>query len=249
MNREWRVLVVEDNIPNQKVALLFLKKLGYAADVAANGLEAVEAVRRVPYDLVLMDCQMPEMDGFEATVRIRQIEQPTKHTVIIAVTTLADVRNKCLAAGMDDYLQKPILQTQLKSIFEKWNSLPPRTTVLPLDPTLVDEERLRLICDGDAEGLQYLLGVFVTQTEIDLKALRGFVKDGPIKELHRVSHGIAGACETYGIPILVPPLRALEVMAKAGHVTDGAAELLELVETNFDRVRHCLRTYRLPVLP
>src|SRR5882672_830721 len=116
MSREWRILVVEDNIPNQKVTLLFLKRLGYAADVAVNGSEAVEAVRRVSYDLVLMDCQMPEMDGFEATAKIRQIEHPSKHTVIIAVTSLADAQNRCFVAGMDDYLHKPIIMKQLKSI-------------------------------------------------------------------------------------------------------------------------------------
>jgi len=164
---------------------------------------------------------MPGMDGYEATAGIRQIESPSKHTVIIALTTLTDVQDKCFAAGMDDYLRKPISLDQLKAILEKWNSSSLAKAVPILDPALVDEERLRLICDGDAEGLQYLLGVFVTQTEIDLKAMRAFAADRQLKELHRVSHGVAGACETYGVPVLVPPLRVLEAMAKAGLLTDA----------------------------
>jgi len=117
-SRGGRILVVEDSIVNQMVAVRLLKKLGYDADVAANGLEAIDAVERSSYHAVLMDCQMPEMDGFEATRRLREREQGQgKHLPIIAMTANAMTgdREICLEAGMDDYLSKPIDTKELAS--------------------------------------------------------------------------------------------------------------------------------------
>ena len=110
-----RVLVAEDNQVNRKVLLLQLGKLGYTADAVANGLEALEAIRKTPYDVVLMDCHMPEMNGSEATRAIRQLPGRTRQTRILAVTANADPdeKRKCLNAGMDDYLIKPIDLGQL----------------------------------------------------------------------------------------------------------------------------------------
>ena len=116
------VLVVEDNTVNQKIVLRMLSKLGYRADVAGNGNEAIAAVHRVPYDAVLMDCQMPEMDGFEATSRIRKNEAGApRHTPIIAMTAhaLKGDRERCLKSGMDDYLAKPVKLEALKEILER----------------------------------------------------------------------------------------------------------------------------------
>ena len=116
------LLLVEDNVVNQKVATRMLEKLGYRVDVAANGLQAVEALSRSQYDLVLMDCQMPEMDGYEATRRIRTEEGDHRHTPIIAMTaaaTKAD-ENKALAAGMDEFVTKPIAIEALAGIVERW---------------------------------------------------------------------------------------------------------------------------------
>ncbi len=119
-----RILLAEDNQVNQVVALALLKKLGYRADVAANGLEALDALSRIPYDLILMDCQMPQMDGFEATAAIRNpASKVLDHSVpIIAMTAnaLQGDHDRCIKAGMNDYLVKPVTQERLKKIIGKW---------------------------------------------------------------------------------------------------------------------------------
>ena len=116
-----RVLIAEDNAVNQRVAVYMLKKLGLRADVAADGREAVQLFEMLPYDLILMDCQMPEMDGYEASREIRRREPAGHHTVIIAMTAeaMAGAREDCLAAGMDDYIAKPVRLENLSVIVNK----------------------------------------------------------------------------------------------------------------------------------
>jgi CheY-like chemotaxis protein len=115
------ILLVEDNLVNQKVALRFLDRLGYRADAVANGLEAVRALQARPYDLVFMDLQMPEMDGFEAAREIRQTVPPERQPRIVALTAnaLQGDREACLAAGMDDYITKPIKLQDLAATIQR----------------------------------------------------------------------------------------------------------------------------------
>jgi len=117
-----RVLVAEDNVVNQKVAVRMLEKLGLRVDVAANGRETVRMFELLPYDLVFMDCQMPEMDGYEATQEIRRREEPGRHVAIIAMTAdaMAGCREQCLEAGMDDFITKPVAMEALFESLQRW---------------------------------------------------------------------------------------------------------------------------------
>jgi CheY-like chemotaxis protein len=121
--RGARILVAEDNPVNQVIAVKLLEKLGMRADAVASGKEALQAIQRVPYDLVLMDCQMPEMDGYEATLAIRSLlGEPLNLIPIVAMTANAmkGDEEKCLAAGMNDYIPKPVSAERLARALEKW---------------------------------------------------------------------------------------------------------------------------------
>ena len=122
------ILVAEDNRINQMVALGLLRKLGYAADVAPNGLAVLEAMKRHPYDIILMDCQMPELDGYETTRRIRATQQ-VHIPRIIAMTAhaLRGEEERCLEAGMDDYLSKPVHLETLRAMLERWRPDPTKS--------------------------------------------------------------------------------------------------------------------------
>jgi two-component system sensor histidine kinase/response regulator len=128
-----RILLAEDNTVNQKVALALLKKLGCSADAVGDGLEVLEALQRIPYTMIFMDCQMPEMDGLEATRLIRKRELDTGHACpwkspvyIVALTASAmqGDREKCLAVGMDDYVSKPMRLVELQAALERWQPAP-----------------------------------------------------------------------------------------------------------------------------
>ncbi len=136
-----RVLVAEDNVLNQKVAVRLLEKVGYQADVVVNGRLAVEAVRSNHYDLVLMDCQMPEMDGFAATAEIRRVEGKDRHTIIFALTANAMLgdRERCLEAGMDDYLSKPFDLAALQRAVDTW--------MVKDDPKPKQSEKMQALLD------------------------------------------------------------------------------------------------------
>jgi CheY-like chemotaxis protein len=131
-----RILIVEDNIINQQVALQLLARMGFEADVAVNGVEALAALRRTPYELVLMDCMMPQMDGYETTRRIREIERrraalgiarPEVHIIALTANTTPEDRARCLAVGMNAFVSKPLRPAELQQILEEWRRPIPTT--------------------------------------------------------------------------------------------------------------------------
>jgi two-component system, chemotaxis family, sensor kinase Cph1 len=124
MNSGIRILLVEDLQVNQNLILQMLKHLGYQADAVDNGLQALEQLSKQTYDIVLMDCQMPVLDGYEATRQLRQQDDPHRNVIIIGVTAHALIgdREKCLDAGMNDYLSKPIRMQDLRDLLHRWGT-------------------------------------------------------------------------------------------------------------------------------
>ncbi|MBU4129343.1 MAG: response regulator [Proteobacteria bacterium] len=142
-NGKFLLLLVEDNIINQKVAVGMLKKMGYRADIASDGIQALKALETKRYDLIFMDCQMPHMNGYEATRIIRDAASNIiDHTVpIVAITAnaMAGDRQECLDAGMNDYISKPFRPEALSEVLKKWLPFPPKTTIEPLSVLIVDD--------------------------------------------------------------------------------------------------------------
>ena len=197
------ILVAEDHPINQQVALLLLREFGFEAHIAENGNQVIERLKSSPYHLIFMDCQMPEVDGFEATRRLRSMEIFTgKHVPVIAMTAHAieGSREQCIAAGMDDYISKPVEPQMLKSIIDKW--LPASTTSGGAGDNHQerDDEKERpaelaidkLTKKMGASGAVKLLSMFVFETANDFRQLDDFVKSRNPQGVTRSAHTLRG---------------------------------------------------------
>jgi len=202
------VLIAEDNLVNQKVASHQLLKLGYRSDVVANGLEAVEALGRIRYDIVLMDCQMPEMDGFAATAEIRRIEGTGRHTPIIAMTAnaLAGDDKKCLDAGMDDYLSKPVKPELLHQKLLYWFAYTEDGRTLgqsgSAPGSVINKVTLsglrELQQPGDPDFVTELIDLYLESGSEQMGLLRTAVDGRNVGEVKRIAHQIKGSSGNIG---------------------------------------------------
>ncbi len=230
-----RILLAEDNIVNQQVALGQLRKLGYSADTVANGLEALEALQRISYDVVLMDCMMPELDGYGASAEIRRREAGGARAVhIIAMTANAmqGDRERCLAAGMNDYLSKPVRTAELQRALERWSEKSSAA-----EPP-VDMERLLEMASSDEE-VRDLVALYMKQAVEMLAGLRDAIDRGAAPEIRQLAHKLVGSSSTCGMSAIVPSLAELERMGAAGVVTGAMKVHVEAIG-QLDRVRRFL---------
>ncbi|MGW8322987.1 MAG: response regulator, partial [Thermodesulfobacteriota bacterium] len=249
--RRIRILVADDNVVNQKVALRILQKLGYRADAVANGQEAVTALETIPYDLVLMDVQMPDMNGFEATRLIRDSESRVlRHDIpIIAMTAhaLKGDREKCLEAGMNDYLSKPVTALALNEILEKSLAAGPSATLInpesgPRHAKPVHIPRIQAIADGDLAFEQDLIESYVSQTEQHLKALESSIHERNGKEREHWAHTIKGSSANAGAKEIQEIAHYVEQIGNGREPAEGI-ELLSDLRFEFERVRRFFRSY------
>jgi CheY-like chemotaxis protein/HPt (histidine-containing phosphotransfer) domain-containing protein len=270
-----RVLLCDDNIINQKVTLRLLQQMGYRADLAVNGLEALAAVDRQPYDLIFMDVMMPEMGGLEATRLIRERQKqasqfpnykPSITIVAMTASAMQGDREKCLAAGMDDYVAKPVRLEEIRTIVERWAAVAGRiepvemTTIgtesrpaadTPVQSSTadaspenapVDMSRLVDFTDGDQANLRELVTLYLEQTAQQVEQLEAAVQAGAAQDVRRLAHSCAGASATCGMRRLVPLLRELERQGFEGQLTN-ATQLSREVHEEFERVHQFLDAY------
>jgi CheY-like chemotaxis protein/HPt (histidine-containing phosphotransfer) domain-containing protein len=261
MSWQPRILVAEDNVVNQKVARRMLEKLGCRVDVVANGLEAVEAVLRCTYEGIFMDCQMPDMDGYEATAAIRQREaQREVHIPIIAMTAHAmqGDREQCLAAGMDDYVSKPVTADALLAVLRQWVQ-PARTQGVSVDPppelrasppvplqTLppaLDAEAFaalkELYQDANPRALRELLTQFIQDASTRVDTLRVAATTDDARGLALAAHGLKSSSAGVGALGMATLCQELEQRGRAGISLD-ALDVIEQLAAEFLRVRQGL---------
>jgi two-component system sensor histidine kinase/response regulator len=247
--RRVRILLAEDNEINQKVALGILKNFGYSADVVANGKDAVKAMRNVHYDVVLMDCQMPVMDGYDATREIRNLQSNVlNHNVpIIAMTAhvMKGDREKCLAAGMVDYISKPINPGKLLKAVERWldnskKSQPDETRkkVAPVNKVFDSKgyfERLM----GDKDLACKILDEFIADVPLLFQALKEAIDSGDANSIREQAHSLKGASGNVGAMALERIVHQVELAGKVNDLTKADALFPEL-KMQFENLRKAL---------
>ena len=232
-----RILVVEDNPVNQQLMLLLLEKLGYRADVAANGVEALEALERQPYDAVLMDVEMPEMDGLEATRRIHGRWPPERRPHIVAVTAnaLPGERELCIQAGMDDYIAKPIRLEELSAALARVERRADGTHPEPAVDAAVIRKLASSLGERGGSSVDALIGTFLGHVPDQMRTLSTAVQGNGFDDVRREAHALKSNASTFGADHLADLCRKLESAAKAGAL-DGQGELVDRIEDELARV-------------
>jgi len=257
LRRRPKVLLAEDNLVNVEVASAMVEGLGLDVVCACNGEEALSAVRESEVDLVLMDCMMPEMDGFEATAEIRRHEQLQGHArqlpiVAITANALQGDRERCLAAGMDDYLSKPFNQQALATTLARWVALPRPAPVFeprhqqpaPMPPPKrLNGQALnaiRALSDTNGEQLlQRVIQAFIDDTPTQLRVIRQAIQTADAASLRRAAHTLKSSSANVGADALAKLCKELEHLGRE-ETTEGAAPLLHEAGQEFQSVHHSL---------
>jgi signal transduction histidine kinase/CheY-like chemotaxis protein/HPt (histidine-containing phosphotransfer) domain-containing protein len=251
-----RVLLAEDNQTNQMAAVRMLEMLGYQVDVAVNGVEAVAACNQIVYEIVLMDNQMPEMDGLTAASEIRAFEAAQGRPAVPIIAVTADAmqgdRERCLAAGMNDYMSKPFKVAQLNAMLERWgHAAQPRAIAAPaaapashadgaIDWTVLDDFRNAEAGDAGDAFVARLIAQYLEESLARVDSVRSAVAAGDPAAVRRASHTLRGASNAIGATRLAAVCADLEDLARSTTLT-GSAGLISALNDEFARVRHALQ--------
>ncbi|HUA36165.1 MAG TPA: response regulator [Candidatus Binataceae bacterium] len=254
-----KVLLAEDHPVNERVVMRMLKRLGFFADAVHNGREVLSAVSAQGYDLILMDCQMPEMDGYQATREIRA--QSLEHQpVIVALTAhaLESDREKCIAAGMDDYLSKPVQPEDLARVITKWLAKPAAETDHPAidsqppiagqedDESPIDPAAISKLGDPDDDSFALqMIDVFLNDLQQRLATIREAFANRDSAALAQVTHTLKGSCSHFGGRRLMRICAEVERASRAGAV-EGLGERIEELLREAARVSAALEVHRAP---
>jgi len=244
-----RVLLAEDNPVNQTLVVRILGKLGYGVDVAGNGREAVEATTRHAYGVVLMDCQMPEMDGYQATAEIRLREGASRHTAVVAMTAsaLPEDRERCLAAGMDDYVSKPISVDDIKRVLAQWlpedDGAAPASAPPKPPPETAGPAHPGSIWQADPAGkvpplFAKLVAIFMSSAPADVAGLRAAFERKDATAVRRAAHRLRGAALTLGLTGMAEVCEELETLRSCAPAS--ARSLVHRLEEELDAASSAL---------
>jgi two-component system, sensor histidine kinase and response regulator len=251
-----RLLIAEDSEANRKLIRRVVQRAGYECDEVANGQEALLACEQRHYDLILMDCQMPGLDGYAATRELRRRETGRKHTVVVALTASAmkGDRERCLEAGMDDYTTKPIVRDSLLALIERWTqqragkaeSEPVATAASATAPEAgstsapADLEALTALVDGDAGVLEDLVKTFIAESQSRLKGLRQALRDSDAAVVSRLAHGIKSTALNLRASELSALAQEIESLAHREDL-NSVAQLYGRLVREFAKVRRSLK--------
>jgi signal transduction histidine kinase/CheY-like chemotaxis protein len=254
-----RILLAEDNVVNQRMAQLLLERLSQTADIVSNGVEAVKAAIQLPYDLILMDVLMPEMDGLDATREIRARLPKDQQPRIVAMTAnaLTGDRERCLAAGMDDYISKPVQLEELAKVLRRQQEYvdpsatatlraitrPPATTI-QAEPAEYRQEAVdRLVSAAGPSGVAVVLGAMIDSAPRLLAGLRKALEEGNAKEFRRSAHSLKANAATVGADALTQTFQALESLGDAGDL-DSATEKTAAAEQAYRSLIEAIKKLR-----
>ncbi|MDO8176840.1 MAG: response regulator [Undibacterium sp.] len=258
--RSELILLVDDNLINQKVAITLLQQLGYQAHIANNGQEAIDALSKTSYSIVLMDCQMPVMDGFEATRRIREDEKKSgKHIPIVAVTANAmrSDRDHCIEVGMDAYISKPIMRSTLEEVLNQQLALHTSSKISSVQMThdalliehpaieseIINLRRLQDMFGDDHETQSEMLELFALTTAPLLDRLTQAIKHLHFSDVTAIGHQIKGSCANLGITELATLGAKIEQAGKSSNIA-LAQELHNSMLDAFTRLRAYIQHQR-----